>query len=115
MDTINENRRTRPDKKIIHDYIFECVYLIDGIIEENVLKTTNKNKSSMENKELYQTLEELRTGQITTNIAMEQILLLFSVVGQSEQLLAFFEHIQREYNIEADITFGEALQSFKSK
>ena len=41
----------------------------------------------MENKELYQTLEELRTGQITINIAMEQILLLFDVVGRSEQLV----------------------------
>jgi hypothetical protein len=40
---------------------------------------------------------------------------IHNVVSQSEQLLAFFEHIQREYNIEADITFGEALQSFKSK
>ena len=42
----------------------------------------------MENKELYQTLEELRTGQITTNIAMEQILLLFDVLGRSEQLVS---------------------------
>jgi hypothetical protein len=41
----------------------------------------------MENKELYQTLEELRAGQITTNIAMEQILLLFDVVGRSELLV----------------------------
>jgi hypothetical protein len=52
-----------------------------------VLVLTNKKKSSMENKELYQTLEELRTGQITTNIAMEQILLLFDVVGRSELLV----------------------------
>jgi len=40
MDAINENRRTRPDKNIIHDYISECVYLIDRIIEQNALKST---------------------------------------------------------------------------
>lgn len=47
--------------------------------------------------------------------ATKQALRTHNVVGRSELLLAFFNHIQRQYNIEADITFGEALQSFESK
>ncbi len=31
------------------------------------------------------------------------------------KLLSFFEHIQREYKIEADVTFGEVLKSFEQK
>ena len=40
---------------------------------------------------------------------------LSSVSEQFEQFFAFFEHIQREYNIKQDITFGEAFNSFKNK
>jgi hypothetical protein len=68
----------------------------------------------IENKTL-EILDLVREKVLSPDEALPHILRLFSVVGRSEQLLAFFEHIQREYNIEADITFGEALQSFKSK
>jgi len=64
--------------------------------------------------EIYKICTQLNDGQIAVSQAQEQLLNLFSVVGQSKLLLSFFNHIQREYNIEADITFGEALQSFKS-
>ena len=41
----------------------------------------------MDKRELYLTLEELRTGLITTDMAMEQILLLLGAVERSEQLV----------------------------
>mgnify|MGYP001454576809 CR=1 FL=1 len=53
--------------------------------------------------------------EIADRLLNFNLLRLHFVVGQSEQLLAFFQHIQREYNIEADVTFGEALKSFEGK
>lgn len=55
-------------------------------------------------------LQELDKQRITNDL-----LRLFNVVGRSELLLAFFEHIQRECNIEEDITFSEVFESFKSE
>lgn len=36
------------------------------------------------------------------------------VSQQRELLLAFYEHIHREYDIKADTTFGEVYETFKA-
>jgi hypothetical protein len=72
------------------------------VIDNRYPKSENNKVSDAE---MYHTLIE----------AMNQVLRQSPVVGRSEQLLSFFEHIQREYKIEADVTFSEALKSFKGK
>jgi hypothetical protein len=55
------------------------------------LQVTEKNKSSNDMKEeIYKICTKLNDGQIAVVEAQEQLLLLFSVSKQREQLISFF-------------------------
>ena len=69
----------------------------------------------MDKKELYSTLEELRTGLITSDMAMEQILLLFSVSGQSELLLSVAKYVYNHFDDSSSKTANDYLQEFLSQ
>lgn len=62
--------------------------------------------------QIYKICTQLNDGQITVVEAQEQLLLLFSVVGRSEQLKAFAEHYNTQhYEIIDERFINEYLES----
>ena len=64
--------------------------------------------------EIYKICTQLNDGQIAVVEAQEQLLLLFSVVGRSEQLLAFCQYCESRQIEPKRFSWDEIIKDFES-